>query len=73
MSARIMIDLDSVHPVFGGVWHRAKFTHVPAPGESIVTFCGLTEAAEFVAGESHPTITTCWPCDLVYRRQHNIP
>jgi hypothetical protein len=73
MSARIMIDLASIHPVFDGRWHRTKLTHFPAPGEQITTFCGVTEAAEFVTGRTDPPITTCWSCDLVYRRQNSIP
>ena len=41
MSARIMIDLDRVYPVFGGRWHRlALRQRVPQPGELITIPAG---------------------------------
>jgi hypothetical protein len=75
MSARIMIDLDRVHPVFGGRWHRvARLAGLPQPGERITTLCGEVEEAQYVdASEQTVIVETCWPCDLVYRRQHGVP
>jgi hypothetical protein len=74
MSARIMIDLDRVYPVFGGRWHRlARRQRVPQPGELITTLCGQVDEAEYVnAAEQTLTVQTCWPCDLAYRRLEGV-
>jgi hypothetical protein len=31
MSALIMVDLDRVHPVFDGRWHRVRLHRLPQP------------------------------------------
>jgi hypothetical protein len=74
MSALIMIDLDLVHPVFGNRWHRvASLHHLPQPGEAITTLCGQVEEVEYLAASRQTLVVgTCWPCDLVYRRQHGV-
>ena len=33
MSALIYVDLEALHPVVDGVWHRADLPRVPLPGE----------------------------------------
>ncbi|HEV7978245.1 hypothetical protein [Amycolatopsis sp.] len=76
MNARIMIDLTAVHPVTNGRWHRVANLHrMPRPGEQLIMMCGESEPAEFVAAgpiiETAPT--TCWRCDLAYRRAAGIP
>jgi hypothetical protein len=74
MSARIMIDLDLVHPVSGGKWHRvAQLYRLPQPGEQITMLCGQIEEAEYVSAEQSVIVPTCWSCDLAYRRQQGIP
>jgi hypothetical protein len=73
MSAQIMIDLDRVHPVFGGRWHRvAQLNRLPQPGERITMLCGRVEEAEYVSTAGQITAQTCWSCDLAYRRQEGI-
>jgi hypothetical protein len=71
MSARIVVDLANVHPVFDNRWHRVQLDHFPEPGETIVTYCGVAETVEFVAGATD-YVRTCWSCDLIHRRQHGI-
>jgi hypothetical protein len=73
MSALIMVDLDRVHPVFGGRWHRVRLLRLPQPGEEITTFCGRVEPVEY-GGTNEQTVTvqTCWTCDLIYRRHEGI-
>jgi len=73
MSARITVDLAAVHPVFGGVWHRAYFTHFPRPGEPVTTLCGETEPAEFVEGAREPATQPCWTCEQEHRRRRTGP
>jgi hypothetical protein len=70
-----MIDLDRVHPVFEGRWHRVtRLQRLPQPGEPIATLCGRVEEAEYVdASQCAAVVETCWGCDLEYRRQQNIP
>jgi hypothetical protein len=71
MTAFIAVELDGIHPVIGGRWHRVRFAHFPTVGEQIVTFCGTSATIEFADGPpAH--INTCWGCDLVYRQQHDI-
>jgi hypothetical protein len=73
MSAVIMVDLDRVHPVFDGRWHRARLHQLPQPGEDITTLCGRVETVEYRATkEQTVTVLTCWPCDLAYRRQEGV-
>jgi hypothetical protein len=73
MSARITIDLKHVHPVFDGRWHRLRLARMPAQGEQIITYCGVTETADFFTSPPDFIPQTCWPCDLVYRQEENIP
>jgi hypothetical protein len=74
MSAQITIDLNRVHPVSGGRWHRVVFlTQLPQPGEPITMMCGQTEEAEYVSTAAQTPTETCWGCDLAYRRQQGIP
>jgi len=73
VSARITVDLDNVHPVFDGRWHRVWLTRMPAPGELIQTFCGRVEQAEYSERYDETVVpATCWTCDLVHRRQQGI-
>jgi hypothetical protein len=73
MSAQIMVDLDRVHPVSGGRWHRvARLQRLPQPGERIAMLCGRVEEAEYVSAGGQDMATTCWACDLAYRRAHGI-
>ncbi|MFD9895829.1 hypothetical protein [Amycolatopsis sp. NPDC058986] len=73
MTAQIMVDLDRVHPVVDGRWHRALLTCIPGPGEVITTLCGRTEEVEYLPYSSAaPLATICWDCDLEYRVRHNI-
>ncbi|GAA4533897.1 zinc finger protein [Amycolatopsis samaneae] len=75
MSALIYLNLDAVHPVVDGRWHRARLTSVPLPGEKITMLCGVTADAEFERPREHAARgapTQCWDCDLVYRREHGI-
>jgi hypothetical protein len=74
MSAQIMVDLNRVHPVSGGRWHRVGcLTRLPQPGEPITMMCGQTEVAEYVSTAAQIPAETCWGCDLAYRRQQGIP
>lgn len=73
MGALITIDLDQVHPVVEGRWHRVRLLRMPGPGELITMFCGQVE--EVVYGTSKDqviTVRTWWACDLVYRRAEGI-
>ncbi|MFD9890417.1 zinc finger protein [Amycolatopsis sp. NPDC059027] len=75
MNALIYVNLDAVHPVVDGIWHRARFSHVPRPGEAITMLCGVSVVAEFDQGcqrDTHGVPRQCWDCDLVYRREHGI-
>jgi hypothetical protein len=74
MSARIMIDLDRVYPVFGGRWHRAGAATARATtGRADHHPCGQVDEAEYVnAAEQTLTVQTCWPCDLAYRRLEGV-
>jgi hypothetical protein len=77
MSAQIMIDLDRVHPLSGGRWHRvAQLQRLPQPGERVTMLCGQVEEAVYVSPAQHATTgtidTCCWDCDLVYRKQQGI-
>lgn len=71
--ATIFVDLEAIHPVVDGVWHRGRFTHVPRPGEEIELLCGMTSEAGFKSLATRGVVQTCWSCDLVYRRDKRIP
>lgn len=76
MSALIYVDLAHVHPVIDGVWHRAQLVGMPAPGVAITMLCGESAAAEYHRLDqrrAHGAPTACPRCDLLYRRQHQIP
>jgi hypothetical protein len=68
-----MINLDHVHPVFDGRWHRVLLRRLPQPGEEITTFCGRVEVVEYVSAPDAGVTKTCWACDLQYRRREGIP
>jgi hypothetical protein len=73
MSALIMVDLDRVHPVFDGRWHRVRLHRLPQSGEEITTLCGRVEPVEYGAtNERTFTVQMCWSCDLAYRRREGI-
>ncbi|MFE3175922.1 zinc finger protein [Amycolatopsis sp. NPDC059090] len=72
MAALIFIYLEHVRPVVDGVWHRARLTSVPAPGEHITMLCGLKAVAAFAPHEQRGARcipTQCLPCDAAYREQ----
>lgn len=71
--AVIFVDLEAIHPVVDGVWHRGRFTHVPRSGEEIHFLCGLTSKAGFKALATRGVVTTCWECDYEYCRAKRIP
>lgn len=76
MAALIYVDLDSVHPVVDGVWHRARFQSMPQSGQAVTMLCGLAAAIEYERLDSrrdHGTPTCCYGCDTVYRKQRGIP
>ncbi|GAA4544484.1 zinc finger protein [Amycolatopsis samaneae] len=75
MIALIYVDTRAILPVVDGTWHRARFTHVPSPGEPITTLCGVSAVTEFELldrRDVHGVPRQCWSCDLLYRRQHGI-
>jgi hypothetical protein len=73
MNAWIMIDLDRIHPVSDGQWHRvARLPRLPQPGEQITMLCGQVEEAEYMNAGNQAPAETCWRCDLAYRRQEGI-
>jgi hypothetical protein len=74
VSAHIKVDLDRVHPVFDGRWHRVvHLTRLPQQGDPITMMCGRVEIAEYVGNDAQTPAQTCWGCDLEYRRQQGIP
>lgn len=76
MSARIYIDLATVHPVIDGVWHRAVLRGLPAPGTALRMRCGITAPAEYHRLDerrAHGTPTMCPDCDEIERREQGIP
>lgn len=76
MSARIYVDLAQVHPVIDGVWHRARLTRMPGPGETVRTRCGLSAPAEYHRLDqrrAHGSPTACPDCDEIERRDQGIP
>lgn len=79
MNAKIYIDLDQVHPVVNGVWHRAAMQRMPQSGEAVRMMCGVAAAAEYDRLEHRRTDsasgppTVCPDCDAIYRRAQGIP
>lgn len=74
MTALIYVDIEALHPVIEGEWHRVDLHRVPMPGEKITMLCGVTAVAEFedlVRRRDHPP-HQCWGCDLAYRRRKGI-
>jgi hypothetical protein len=73
MAARIFLDLDTLHLVSEGLWHRANLGWVPHPGEQVTMLCGLVEPVEYDSISARPPAArTCWDCDLVYRRHEGF-
>ncbi|GAA4528987.1 hypothetical protein GCM10023192_14740 [Amycolatopsis samaneae] len=75
MDAVIYVDTEAIHPVANGEWHHTRLNHVPAPGERITMLCGLVATAEFAhvsQRDTHGVPHTCWNCDYVYRREHDL-
>ena len=61
MSARTTIDLDRVHPVSGGQWHRvAPLQRLPRPGEQITMLCGQVEEAKNVSTTEQTVTVQTW-------------
>ncbi|MGW4393842.1 hypothetical protein ACWEHA_01030 [Amycolatopsis nivea] len=76
MQALIFIDLDHLHPVVDGVWHRALLDSVPNPGDDVTMLCGLTAPAGFQPRDRrdpNSALLTCAYCDYQYRLAHDIP
>lgn len=76
MTARIYVDLATVHPVIDGEWHRAALTDMPQTGDTVTMLCGLTADAEYDRLDHRRADgipTCCWACDAAYRRQQGIP
>lgn len=76
MTAVIYVDLDSVHPVVDGEWHRARFQNMPQSGESVTMLCGLVASAEYERSDNRrrdAPPTCCWACDRAYRQMVGIP
>lgn len=76
MTALIYVDMEHVHPVINGVWHRAKLHGLPAPGTAMTMLCGESAAAEYRRLDerrAHGVPTACPNCDQMYRRQLGIP
>ena len=75
MSARIFVDLDTVHPVIDGTWHRARFRAFPQPGERIRMLCGTQADAEFGDMKERretPGLRECESCTNAYRQLNGI-
>lgn len=73
MNARTMVEMMHIRPVFDGKWHMTRLSRMPEPGEPITTYCGQTHEASYHDQQSQVVVTTCWHCDLEYRRAHGIP
>ena len=74
MDALIYLDLEALHPVVDGKWHRVDLHRVPMPGEKITMLCGVKATAEFVdlvRRRDYPP-QQCWDCDGVYRLRKGI-
>lgn len=67
MTIRIFLDLDKLHFVVSGLRHRARLARVPNPGDSMTMLCGLVDIVEYTTS-TEQSVTTCWTCDLHYRR-----
>ncbi|MFD9961919.1 zinc finger protein [Amycolatopsis sp. NPDC058986] len=75
MGAVIYVDTNAIHPVVDGRWHHTRLARVPEPGETVTMLCGVSAAAEFAQSQlrdSHGAPQTCWDCDLIYRREHDL-
>jgi len=79
MNAKIYVDLDLVHPVVNGVWHRAALQRMPQSGEAVRMMCGVVGEAEYDRLEHRRTDsasgppTVCPQCDVIFRRAKGIP
>jgi len=74
MTAVIYLDVQTVHPVINGEWHR--LAGALEPGKAISTLCGITETATFMPlseRRSHGIPRQCDRCDGIHRRAHGIP
>lgn len=72
-SAVITVDLDHLHPVFDGRWHRVVLDRLPGPDEIITTLCGQRRPVRYgTPADRLPAARTCWPCDLAFRRANGI-
>ncbi|MFI5558521.1 hypothetical protein ACIA2T_04515 [Amycolatopsis japonica] len=67
MTIRIFLDLDKLHFVVSGLRHRARLARVPGAGDSVTMLCGLVDVVEYTTS-AEQMVTTCWTCDLHYRR-----
>lgn len=67
MTIRIFLDLDKLHFVVSGLRHRARLARVPGAGDSVTMLCGLVDVVEYTT-LAEQMVTTCWTCDLHYRR-----
>lgn len=70
-AALIYLDLAMLRPVIDGVWHLARLSAIPAPGEDITMLCGAVAQAVFAPHAdraSHGVPTQCPYCDLQQRR-----
>ncbi|MEV6878878.1 hypothetical protein [Amycolatopsis sp. NPDC051128] len=73
MALTVRLDLDHLHLVAHGERHRARLSHVPRPGETITMLCGYADFVEYTDRSAGLVgVRTCWPCDLVYRRQVGV-
>lgn len=74
MGAVIFVDLQAIHPVIDGEWHR--ITGVLKPGQAFTTLCGISDTATFLPlseRRTHEVPRQCDSCDVTYRRDHGIP
>jgi hypothetical protein len=73
MTVRIFLDLDKLHLIANGQWHRASLRQVPQGGEQVTMLCGLVELVEYESTTARPpAVPTCWHCDLAYRQREGI-
>ncbi|MEU8637682.1 hypothetical protein AB0C38_36350 [Amycolatopsis sp. NPDC048633] len=74
MSAVIYVDLQAVHPVIDGEWHR--LIEVLTPGQAFTTLCGISDTATFVPlseRRARGAPRQCDRCDVIHRRKQGIP
>jgi hypothetical protein len=73
MTVQIFLDLDRLHLIVAGQWHRASLRQVPRSGERVAMLCGLVDEVEYGAKQDSPVAPgTCWHCDLAYRQREGI-